>query len=131
MYFPKDFRDLTIDGVIDTGALFSSISDTDFESIKQNAPEKKVLKEGPSPDFQILVANGQLEAAIATTELPFEMGYITFVERFIVLAILANPYIGLVLLQRKGKILGTRQGILYFPSFPMYSKDAKKFLHKQ
>ena len=80
-----DFRDLTIDGVIDTGAFFSAISDTDFKQIKQNAP-RKVLKEGPSPDFQIMVANGQLEAPIATTELLFEVGYITFVERFIVLA---------------------------------------------
>ena len=40
MYFPMDFGDLTIDGLINTGALPSAISEDDFKQIKQIAPKK-------------------------------------------------------------------------------------------
>ena len=91
LYFPMDFGDLTIDGLIDTGALSSAISEADFQKIKQIEPQK-IFKEGPPKDLQIMVANGQLETPIATTELQFEVSYLTFLKRFIGMSNLANPY---------------------------------------
>ena len=50
LYFPMDFVDLTIDGLIDTGALSNAISEADFDQITQISPYK-TLKEGPPTGF--------------------------------------------------------------------------------
>ena len=67
LYFPMDFGELNIDGLIDTGALSSAIPEADLRKIRLLAPHT-ILNEGPPPEFQIMVANGQLEAPIATVE---------------------------------------------------------------
>ena len=81
LYLPMDFGKLNIDGLIDTGALSSAIPEADSRKIRILAPHTK-LNEGPPPEFQSMVANGQLEAPIATVELQFEVGDITFREKF-------------------------------------------------
>ena len=85
-----NFGEINIDGLIDTGALSSAIQKTDLRKIRLLVPHT-ILNEGPSPEFQIAVANGQLGAPIATVELHFEVGYITFRERFIVTTNLTSP----------------------------------------
>ena len=77
LYFPMDFGELNFDGLRDTGALTSAIPEADLRKIRLLAPHT-ILKEGPPPEFQIMVANGQLEAPFATIELQFEFGDITF-----------------------------------------------------
>ena len=62
-YFPMDFGELTIDGLIDTGALTSAISDADLNKIKLLS-NSSIIDTGPAPTFQIMVANGQLENPI-------------------------------------------------------------------
>ena len=79
-----DFGELNIDELIDTGALSSAIPEADIRKIRLLAPHT-ILNEGPPPKFQIMVANAQLEAPIATVELQFEVGDITFREKFIVM----------------------------------------------
>ena len=64
-----------------------------------------------------MVANGQLEAPIATVELQFEIGDITFRKKFIVMINLTSPLIGLLFLQPNSTIFDMRQGILNFPFF--------------
>ena len=120
--FPMDFGELNIDGLIDTGALSSAIPETDIRKIRLLAPHT-ILNEGPPPEFQIMVANGQLEAPIATVELQFEVGDIIFREKFLVMTNLTSPLIGLLLLQRNSTILDMRQGILNFPFFSMQLKN--------
>ena len=121
-YFPMDFGELNIDGLRDTGALSSAIPEADLRKIRLLAPHT-ILNEGPPPEFQIMVANGQLEAPIATVELQFEVGDFTFREKFIVMTILTSPSIGLLFLQRNSTILDMRQGILNFPFFSMQLKN--------
>ena len=70
-----------------------------------------------------MVANGQLEAPIATVELQFEVGDITFREKFIVMTNLTSSLMGLLFLQRNSTILDMRQGILIFPFFSMQLKN--------
>ena len=118
LYFPMDFGELNIDGLIDTGALLSAIPEADLRKMRLLAPHTK-LNEGPPPEFQIMVANGKLEAPIATAELQFEVGDITFREKFIVMTNLTSPLIGLLLLHCNSTILDMRQGILNFPFFSM------------
>ena len=70
-----------------------------------------------------MVANGELEAPIATVELQFEVGDITFREKFILMTNLTSSLIGLLFLQRNSAILDMRQGILNFPFFSMQLKN--------
>ena len=122
LYFPMDFGELNVDGLIDTGALSSAIPEADLPKIRLLAPHT-ILNEGPPPEFKIMVANGQLEAPIETVELQFEVGDITFREKFIVMTNLTIPLIGLLFLQRNSTILDMRQGILNFPFFSMQLKN--------
>ena len=122
LYFPMDFGELNIDGLIDTGALSSAIPEADLRKIRLLAPHT-ILNEGPPPEFQIMVYNGQLEAAIATVELQFEVGDITFREKFIVMTNLTSTLIGLLFLQRNNTKLDMHQGILNFPFFSMQMKN--------
>ena len=117
-----DFGELKIDGLIDTSALSSTIPEADLRKIRLLAPHT-ILNVGPPPEFQIMVANGQLEAPIAKVELQFEVGDITFREKFIVMTNLTSPLIGLLFLQRNSTILDMRQGILNFPFFSMQLKN--------
>ena len=121
LYFPMDFGELNIDGLIDTGALSGALQEANLRKNRLLAPHK-ILNENPPPEFQIMVANGQLEAPIATGELQFEVGDKTFREVFIVITNLTSPLIGLVFLQRNSTILDMRQGILNFPFFSMQLK---------
>ena len=120
-----DFGELNIDGLIDTGALSGAIPEADLLKVRLLAPHT-ILNEGPPPEFQIMVANGQLEAPIATVELQFEVGDITFREKFIVMTNLTSPLIGLLFLQRNSTILDMRQGILNFLFFSMQLKNKNR-----
>ena len=70
-----------------------------------------------------MVANGQLEAPIATVEMQFEVGDIAFREKFIVMTNLRSPLIGLLLLERNSTILDMHQGNLNFLFFSMQLKN--------
>ena len=121
--FPMDFGELTIDGLIDTGALSSAIPEMDLRIIRLLSPQS-VIREGQPPNFQIMVANGQLEIPKSTIELKFEVGDIEFHKMSIVMEHLTVPSIGLMFLQRTHTVLDMRQGILNFPSFSMQLKTA-------
>ena len=82
-----DFEKQTLDGLIDTGALTSAISEENLNKSKRFSNEaKKVTK--PAPNFQIMVANGQLERPIGNVLLQFEVADFQFIENFIVVKIL-------------------------------------------
>ena len=123
LYFPMDFGELTLDGLVDTGALSSAIPEADLRKIRLLAPQS-IIKEGSAPNFQIMVANGQLETPKSTVELKFEVGDIDFHEIFIVMEKLTSPLIGLSFLQRNNTILDMRQRVLNFPFFSMQLKTA-------
>ena len=99
LYFPMDFGDMTIDGLSDTGALSGAIPELDLRKIRLLSPQS-VIREGPLPNFQIMVAHGQLETTKSTIELKFEVGDIEFHAIFIVMEHLTGPIIGLMFLQR-------------------------------
>ena len=50
LYFPMDFGELTLDGIVDTGALSSAIPEADLRKIRLLAPQL-IIKEGPAPNF--------------------------------------------------------------------------------
>ena len=73
-----------------------------------------------------MVANGQLEATIATVELQFKVSDITFRRKFIFKTNFTSPFIGLLFRQRNSTILDMRQGILNFPSFSRQLKNEER-----
>ena len=73
-----------------------------------------------------MVANGHLEAPIATVEMQFEVCEVTFREKFIVMTNLTSPLIALLFLQRNSTLLDMRQGILNFPFFSMHLKNGDR-----
>ena len=89
-YIPMDFEKLTLDGLIDTGALTSAISEQDLNKIKLLANEA-IKETGPPPNFQIMVANGQLEVPIGTVLLEFEVADFMLKENFIIMNKLTKP----------------------------------------
>ena len=60
LYFQMDFGELTLDGLLDIRAISSAIPEADLGKNRLLAPQP-ITEEGQAPNFQILVANGQLE----------------------------------------------------------------------
>ena len=116
-----DFEKPALDGLIDTGALTSAISEQDLNKIKVLAPEA-ISDTSPASKFQKMVANGQLETPNGTACLTFEVADFMFKENFIVMKVLPNPLIGLCFLKRNSANFDIRQGVLAFPHFSMQLK---------
>ena len=123
LYFPMDFGELTLDGLVDTGALSSAIPEAGLRKIRLLAPQS-IVKEGLAPNFQIMGGNGLLETPKSTVELKLKVDDIEFLEIFVVMEKLSSPLIGLSFLQRNNTILDMRQGVLNFPFFSMQLKTA-------
>ena len=120
-YIPKDFEKLTLDGLIDTGALTSAISKQDLNKIDLFANEA-IKETGPQPNFQIMVAYGQLEVPIGTVLLEFEVADFMLKGNFIIMKNLPNSLIGLCFLRRNNAFFDVTQGILTFPYLSMQLK---------
>ena len=72
-----DFGELTIDSLIGNGALSSANPEMDLRKIRSLSPQSNIQK-GSTPNFPIMVANGQLQTPNGTIELKFEVGDIEF-----------------------------------------------------
>ena len=119
------FGELNSDGLIETGDLPSAVPETYLRKIPLLVLHTN-LNEGPPPDFQVMAANGQLEAPIATVELQIEIGDITFREKVIVMTDLTSPLIGLLFLQGNSTNFELRQRILNFFFFSMHLKNEER-----
>ena len=124
LYVPLDFENiLTVDAPVDSGALVSAIAQNDLETIKQKAPNNNLKIDEP-PNFQIQVANGQLEKPLSTATLKFEIGDITFAEHFVVMKKLTGPIIGLHFMRNNSVVIDTTHGLIHFPHLTMQVKTA-------
>ena len=122
LYVPPDFEhNLTVDALVDSGAFVSAIAQDDSETIKQKAPNN-VLKIDDPPNFQIQVANGQLEKPLSTATLKFEIGDNSFAEHFVVMKKLTGPIIGLHFMRNNSVVIDTTHGLIHFPHLTMQVK---------
>ena len=97
LYVPLDFENgLTIDALVDSGAYVGAIAQNELDRIQQQSPSN-ILKIDDAPNFQIQVANGQLEKPTATATLSFDIGDHTFAEHFVVMDKLTGPIIHLTM----------------------------------
>ena len=124
LYVPLDFENgLTIDALVDSGAYVSTIAQKELDRIKQQSPSK-ILKIDDPPNFQIQVANGQLEKPTATATLKFDIGDHIFAEHFVVMKNLTGPIIGLHFMRHNSVVIDTTHGLIHFPHLTMQVKSA-------
>ena len=121
---PLDFENgLTIDALIDSGAYVSAIVQKELDIIKQQAPSN-LLKSDDPPNFQIQIANGQLEKPIATVTLKIDIGDHIFAEHFVVMKNLTGTSIGLHFMKHNSVVMDTTHGLIDFPHLTMQVKNA-------
>ena len=124
LYVPLDFENnLTVDALVDSRAFVSAIAQDDLETIKQKAPNN-ILKIDDPPNFQIQVANGQLEKPLSTATLKFEIGDNSFAEHFVVMKKLTGPIIGLHFMRNNSVVIDTTHGLIHLPHLTMQVKTA-------
>ena len=125
LYVPLDFENnLTVDALVDSRAFVSAIiAQDDLETIKQKALNN-ILKIDDPPNFQIQVANGQLEKPVSTATLKFEIGDNSFAEHFVVMKKLTGPIIGLHFMRNNSVVIDTTHGLIHFPHLTMQVKTA-------
>ena len=122
LYVPLDFENnLTVDAVVVSGAFVSAIAQDDLETIKQKAPNN-ILKIDDPPNFQIQVANGQLEKPLSTATLKIEIGDNSFAEHFVVMKKLTGPIIGLHFMRNNSVVIDTTHGLIHFPHLTIQVK---------
>ena len=121
---PLDFENgLTMDALVDSGAYVSPIARKELARIKQQSPPN-ILKIDDPPNFQIQVANGQLEKPTATATLKFDIGDHIFAEHFVVMKNLTGPIIGLHFMRHNCVVIDTTHGLIHFPHLTMQVKSA-------
>ena len=124
LYVPLDFENnLKVDALVDSGAFVSGIAQDDLDTIKQKTPNN-IRKIDEPPNFQIEVANGQLQKHLATTTFKFEIGDNTFAEHFVVMKKLTGPIIGLHFLMNNSVVIDTTHGLIHFPHLTMQNRTA-------
>ena len=124
VYVPLDFENNpTVDALVDSGAFVSAGAQDDLKTIKRKAPNK-ILKNDDPPNFQIQVANGQLEKPFSTAALKVEIGNNSFAEHFVVKKKLTGPVIGLHFMRNNSVVIDTTHGLIHFPILTMQVKTA-------
>ena len=124
LYVPLNFEDnLTVDALVDSRAFVSAIAQDDLETIKQKAPNN-ILRIDDTPNFQIQVANGQLEKPLSAATLKFESGDNSFVEHFVVMQKVTGPINGLHFMRNNSVVIDTTHGLIHFPHLTMQVKTA-------
>ena len=122
LYVPLDFENgLAKDALVDSGTYVSAIAQTELDRIQQQAPSN-ILKIDDPPNFQIQVANGQLEKPTATATLKFDIGDHVFAEHFVVMKNLTGPIIGLHFMKHNSVVIDTAHGLIHFPHLTMQVK---------
>ena len=124
LYVPLDFDNgLTKDELVDSGAYVSAKAQKELDRIKQQAPSNILKIDDPS-NFQIQVANGQLEKPIATATLKLDIGDHIFTEKFVVIKNLTAPKKGLDYMRHSSVVIDTTHGVIHFAHLKMQVKSA-------
>ena len=114
LFAPMDYQHLSIDALIDSGALVNCMPESEYQKLK-NMSLTNILPESDPPPFKLQVANGDIETPTKTIQIQFEIGDWTFKETFIVASKITGPILGLTFLKSNSAIVDASQGLLHFP----------------
>ena len=122
LFAPMDFQDLTLDALIDSGALVNCISETDYNKISQMSP-KDIVEELEPPPFKLQVANGDIETLTKTIILLFEIGTGTSKRHLLLQNDSRAQYSAF--LKNNSAILDVSQGLLHVPPFNIFDRNPR------
>ena len=83
-----------------------------------------MIKIDELPNFQIQVANGQLEKPIATVTLKFDIEDHIFAEHIVVMKNLTGPILGLHFMRHNNVVIDTTHGLMHFPHSTKQDRNA-------
>ena len=130
LYVPPDFdNNLTINALVDSRAYVIAIAKNDLDRLKQKAPNNFIKIDEP-PNFQIQLANGQLEKPLARATLKFDIGDNTFAELFVVMKKLTGPVLGLHFMRNNSVVIDSTHYLIQFPHLTMQVKTISKLSAK-
>ena len=92
-----------------------------MDTVKRKAPNK-ILKIDDPPNFQIQIANGELEKPFATATLKYDSGDNIFAEHFVVRKKLRGPTVGLHFMRNNSVVFDMTYVLLHFPHLTMQIK---------
>ena len=118
LYLLLEFGEITMDGLVDSGAFINAMSWSDYNAIKMNS-DSCVIKENPQLPFKIECANAQLEQPIATADIQFNIGTNTFTDTFVIISKTSFPIIGLNFMRNHQAVIDTVNGTINFPHVEM------------
>ena len=124
LYVPMDLeKAVTKDAFVDSGAFVGAVAQKELNIIKQQAPAN-IFKINEAPNFQIQLATGELEKAIATATVNFDIGDHTFAEHLVIMNTFTGPNIRLHFMRHNSVVIGTTHGLIHFPHLTMQLKSA-------
>ena len=94
LYVPVQFQEYENQGLLDTGAIRSAMSDNELRRILQAHPAAQ-LEEYPAPDFKVQIAKGNIVPVRKQVLLRFFIGRKIFEETFMILPTMGNILIGI------------------------------------
>ena len=123
LYVPLDFENgVTLVDPVDSGAYVTATAQKQSDLIKQQAPFN-IFKNDDLPNFQIQVANGQLEKPRAAATRKSDNGDHIFAEHFGLVKSLTGPVIVFHFMRRHSVVIDTTHGLIHFPNMTRQVKS--------
>ena len=118
LYVPLQFRAYENQGLLDTGAIQSAMSENELRRILQAHPAAQ-LEEYPAPDFKVQIANGSIVPVRKQVLLRFFIGGKVFEETFMILPTMGNILIGMSFFKKYSVTLDLANNIVRFPEITL------------
>ena len=112
------FRSYENQGLLDTGAIQSAMSENELRRITTAHPAA-VLEEYPAPSFKVQIANGSIVPVRKQVLLRFFIGGKIFEETFMILPTMGNILIGMSFFKKYSVTLDLANNIVRFPDITL------------
>ena len=118
LFVPLQFNSYENQGLLDTGAVQSALSEAELRKITAAHPGA-VLDELPPPNFKVQIANGSLVPIRKQVLLRFFIAGKVFEEVFLVLPTMGTILIGMTFFEKYSVNLDMKNHLVHFPNHMM------------
>ena len=121
LYVPLQFREYENEGLLDTGAIQSAMSENELRRILQAHPAAQ-LEEYPAPDFKVQIPHRKHCPVREQILLRFFIGGKILKETFMILPTMGNILIGMSFFKKYSVTLDLANNIVRFPEITLQLK---------
>ena len=118
LFVPLQFMTYENQGLLDTGAVQSALSEAELRKITAARPES-VLDELPPPNFKVQIANGNLVLIRKQVLLRFFIAGKVFEEVILVLPTMGTILMGMSFFEKNSVNLDIKNHLVHFPNHMM------------